>query len=599
MKKFIIVFGLICSVALPTEIMAESSLLKAWKQWVLMKKARVESNEVKTVEVPIKYVEPGPTTEKERQKQQDSIVRKNRPFTSRYTRTKYSGSSFVKSTKLRAHVLATKEKGDVYEITDEAIKLFDVGVKFPRTVTTSRFTEAVLLDKARFKLLQNTGIAEDLDKIEILINDEAVSFDEDGGVEVQFHNARVPVGGELDFDVSVRVKDPAVTPHISGNVLLRMESLSARGERSGVSMTSFLYGNLVSKKLVFAPSSVVNVGKDSEVILRTQKNIYGRMLEEGESTIVLIARFSANYDDLYLRGATLRNLLTGSNIDSLIKRVNAINLENGQVLDTASFIGGRVTFDFKPDVFVDRGGDVEIGFEVEVDDSITSSVLDSRFKLELAPEDTVVQSASTGRMLSDSSKKFSVESEEFSIAREAMVVFPSTYQTSYAVGTGSPQSVFRFMIDGGEVRLGRISFDVVPSGLTFAGGNLSPDDVELAVVVDGREYLQNTDVSASGYTINVDFDSPYLKTNAEMVQFALRLALEDLPGDSDADSLSVKILGDSSYENGTLAQLRGGGSNFVWSDMSARQHSETTVDWFSGYKVSGLPSNAVVVKRYK
>ena len=593
MKKLFMVLGLVLVIAVPTEIMAESALMKAWKQWVIMRNV-VLATEEKEVKSPV-------IIERDTLGDEANYKPKWLSNTRRYSSRNYYSINKVdapiRSTKLRTQVSAVRPLDMVHKITSDPIKIFEVGVRLQDMVRSSDFREAILLDKARFRLFQNSGIADDLDKIQLLINDEEFDLDDDGSGEVQFHNARVAVGESMSFDVSVKLKDPSVTPHVAGNLLLRMESLSARGEQSGVAMKSFMYGDLVSKKLIFIPAPEIDSGKNSEVVLQSHKTLYGRMLDEGEEAVVLIGQFSSNYDDLYVRGATLRNVLTGGNIDSLIEEVIAVNLESGKVLDRSRFIGGAVRFDFSPDVFVGRGDDVRIGFQVVVDDRLSAVNFDSRFKLALVPDDLVVQSATTGRELGSSAKNFTIESEEFSVSSSQMTVYPSAEQNSFAVGISRPVTIYRFNVAGKDLDLGRVSFDVYPSGLTFAGGSLSADDVALVRVNDNREYDEAVNVSVSGNNVVLDFPDSY-KVWDDVVEFGLQLDLEDLPGNSDSDLVSVRMLGDSSYGSGNLAQVCALGASFIWSDQSARIHSTVTSDWFTGYKVSGLPTNTTVVRRF-
>ncbi len=575
MKKYYIVVGLIITNFLtPSFVHADSDFMSAWKRWILTR--RVVSSEA-TIQ----------SVEKQKSLKQG--------YSNRYRR----GLTVSREAKLRVQVSAIRPNQAIYKITSEAIKIFEVGVKLDVEKNSTKYQEPVVLGDAKFKLFKNNGIAADVRGFSLSINGEEFSFQKDGTIIVPLNNIRLSRGKSFGFDVKIRVKDPSITPHVPGELFLRMEELTAYGETSKKKMIGYKYGSLVSQKLLFDPIPYVNTGYNSDIVLGESATIYSRALEEGEEALVLVGRFAANYDDLYVREAIVRNILTGSNVDALIEEVRAVNLNTGLVLDTAMFTGGQANLRFHPDVFVGRGDQVKIGFYVKISDPLNRTALDSRFKLELAPEDLVVQSVTTGRDLETGAKHFAINSEEFTIAQGRMVVAPSHQQHSFAVGTSRPETVFRFTIGGGDSKIGRISFDAYPSGLEFMDGSLSNNDIELVRIMGNQEHDQSVIVNASGNNITLDFSSPFSKSKDEIVEFGLKMALDNITGNDISDSVAVRISSDSSYQHGTLSGLKASGANFIWSDRSARGHSIATNDWFSGYLVSGLPSNTAVVKRFE
>ncbi len=577
MKKLCIVLGLVVGVFVtPLSVDAGFDLSSAWKQWILMRKA-------------VNHQVSKPETNN----------RLNSVLKHRYSNSSYrQNSSISREPRLRAQILAVRPRKAIHEITEQAIKIFEVGVRLDAKKDSSTYQESVILGKAKFKLFKNRGIAADVRGFVLVVKGEEFNFQGDGTVIVPLSQVRLSRGKNFTFDVNLRVKDSLMTPHVRGELLLRMEEITAYGETSDKKMIGHMYGSLVSHKLIFDPVPYINPGYNSNVEFNEYTTIYGKTLEEGEKALVLIGKFSANYDDLYLREVTLRNTLTGSNIDPLIDEIKAIDLKTGAVLDTARFTAGEANLRFSPNVFVGRGDQVRIGFQIEVEDPLNHTALDARFQLGLEPEDLVVQSVTTGNMLPDSAKHFSIESEEFVIAQGKMAVSPSAQQHPFAVGTNRPETVFRFTIGGGESELGRVSLDAYLGGLEFMDGSLSGDDVELVRIVGNREYDQSVTVDASGNKITLDFITPFIKSKDEIIEFGLKLALDNLSGSNVTDLVSVRILDDVVYQQGTLFDVRATGANFVWSDRSARNHSVTTSDWGSGYLVSGLPSNTTVVKRF-
>ena len=127
---------------------------------------------------------------------------------------------------------------------------------------------------------------------------------------------------------------------------------------------------------------------------------------------------------------------------------------------------------------------------------------------------------------------------------------------------------------------------------------MDASDVALVRINGSQQYAESANITAFGNKITFDFPTEFYLSRNNAVQFGLQLKLNDVSGNNDSDSIAVKILGDGVYTNGTLSSVRSSGANFIWSDTSARMHSTTTSDWFSGYLVSGLPSNTVVVKRF-
>ena len=465
--------------------------------------------------------------------------------------------------------------------------------------SSTRFYEALLLDSATFRLFSNSGITEDVRDLEIDIEGSRANFNADGTVTVRFQNARISSGDSVNFDVSIRIKDPNTTPHVPGTLRLRLENMQAVAEQSQKKVNVSLLGMPTSYQIVFDPVSRIT-GNDSAASGNTYLYISSDTLEAGEERYVLSANFSAYYDDLSIREMTLRNTLTGSDIDSFVDQVKAINLNTNEVIGTGRFINGEARLFLSPRVFVGRSKQVRVGFKVVVADPIPASSLDARFELDVAASDVVVESLTTGRPLPDANKSFSIDSATFAIAQSRMNIVSDSQQYPFAVDTSRPETVFRFRVQAGQndMALGRVSFDLYPSGLIFDGGSLDAGDVALARYFGTQERSESVNISASGNKITIDFPTEFYVYRNDVIEFGLQVQLDNLPGDSDSDLVSVRILGDSNHQKGTLAAVRATGANLVWSDLSARLHSVSTQDWFSGYLVSGIPSNSVIVKRF-
>lgn len=500
---------------------------------------------------------------------------------------------------VQARVKAIRPRQSVHTITTDPIDIFKIGIRNTTPANSMRFTEAMLLDRATFSLFSNAGIAEDIKNLELEIEGNTMSFDADGLVTINFHNARITRGDSLELNVSIRIKDPDTTPHIPGTLRLRLEKMTAIGESSQKKIDVKILGTSTSSNIVFDPVSRIT-GSDSQVSGNTYTHITGGTIAAGEDKYVMAANFSAYYDDLSIREITLRNTLTGNNIDSFIDGVRAIDLHTGKVVATGRFSNGAAKLRLSPRVFVGRNQQARLAFEVTATDPVPNSSLDARFELDIAPADLFVESKTNGRPLPDANKSFSIDSEIFSVSQGKMTIAATGQQKSFAVGTNRPETVFRFIVNGGaqSVSLGRISLDAYPSGLEFNGGTLDASDVQLVRINGSRQENESANITVSGNKITLDFPMEFYIYKNDSVEFGLQLKLDNLPGNNDSDLISMRLLGDSTHSKGTLSSVRSGGSNFIWSDTSARMHSTTTSDWVSGYLVSGLPSNSTVVKRF-
>lgn len=580
MKKIYVVLLLLGMFGIMPTVSAEFDFASAWKQWVQVRQSAFGGTA---------YTSPKSTN-------QETV--KTTISSSSRNSLSYLRSRSIQSS-VKALVTPIRPTESVHTITSAPIQIFKIGVQNTTAKTSTTFIESMLLDEATFRLYSNSGIAEDVKNIELQIAGETVDFDADGRVTVQFHNTRISRGDSVEFDVSIRIKDPSTTPHIPGTLRLRLDRMTAIGESSQKVIRVQVQGTPNSSQIVFDPVSTIT-GGDSSISGNTVVHISGGTLSAGEEAYVLAANFTANYDDLSVREITLRNTLTGSDIDSFIDHISAVNLQTGKVVATGRFSNGSVKLRLSPSIFVGRNQQARIGFELLVRDPIPSSSLDKRFQLDVYPSDVFVESKTTGRELLDSNKMFSLDSQPFSVSQGNMSIASTGKQYSFAVGTNDPETVFRFRVQGGssDISLGRISFGAYPSGCVFGGGTLDASDVELVRINGFQEYAEPVNILASGNKITLDFPTEFYISRNNSVEFGLRLKLDDVSGNNDSDSIAIKIMGDSIYSSGSLSSVRATGSNFIWSDTSARMHSVSTTDWNSGYLVSGIPSNTVVVKRF-
>lgn len=70
-----------------------------------------------------------------------------------------------------------------------------------------------------------------------------------------------------------------------------------------------------------------------------------------------------------------------------------------------------------------------------------------------------------------------------------------------------------------------------------------------------------------------------------------------IPAVVQNDFISVRIIEDSAMDAGALAAVAGNTPNVAWSDLSGAPHSALTTDWFNGFKVPGLDTDAITLVR--
>lgn len=71
-----------------------------------------------------------------------------------------------------------------------------------------------------------------------------------------------------------------------------------------------------------------------------------------------------------------------------------------------------------------------------------------------------------------------------------------------------------------------------------------------------------------------------------------------IPALAVGDYVSTSLKQDATMV-GSLAAANGAfaAENIVWSDLSGAPHSDTTLDWFNGYKVLGLDTVATTLEK--
>jgi hypothetical protein len=557
----------------------------------------------------------GPGYYRSKKKSATSVPTSTIPYRRKSTYPSYTKSSTERATSvvrskyaLAVSVISTEQEQPVYTLDQTPIRVFQLGVNNKSTVRTNSFAEALQLNTMTFQMFSNTGIASDPRAFELGVSgstgtDEPTyfQFDRNGRVTLKFNNARVAKGEGLEFDIDVRVENPANTAHIPGAFRLRLLRATASTELGRKSVIPVITKNSLSDTIAFTPNAQISMG-ETPVIGSTPSSteIFGRIVSANERVFALALNFEAHYDDMLIEEIIVRNDLGGTAIDSFVDNVYAVDTVSGQALGQAKFTQGKATFRFFSPIRVNRDQERHIGFKVQIDDRVETGRYDTRFRLNVAPADVVVHGVGSGRDLSDIYKNFSLDTHTFLAVQSGggVEVVSTESQPEGFSATENMERVYRFKMlnpDGKEISIGRLAFDIRLSGVSFPGG-ISADDFELKQIQRGREIEGGsfTPIVTSGSIITFDAGTElYIPRHGE-VEFVLKAKMADIGGSSDMDSVSVQVLGDSNLWTGSLSAVRANNARFIWSDHSGRPHTLNSQDWLSGYLITGVPSSRVV-----
>lgn len=501
-------------------------------------------------------------------------------------------------------VTLTKE---INNISNQSVKLFDIGLSNLASRSTT-FVPAAQVQEMKFKITDNTGSVSDFSDFDLLVEDQFFQFARNGYLTLKFNNLRLAAGESRALDVQIRLNDPDNFSHLPGSFRVELTEVKVQAEASVEALSTRISGNSVSDYVVLNPNPSISGGANDGQASVTPVFVSGRALGSGDKAVVLSAILKASLDDFLVEKITVRNTY-GANVDVLIQEVRLINQTTGKLLATKRFTNGTAEFYLNRanQVFIGRNKEVNLVFEVLVRDRIPSEMSDNRLELGFNDSDVEIFGIGSGRSVPDSRKNFNVDAETFTLTQGGSNSIVASGGLSFStsqpffVSNGKLDQIVRFQIQNTGSRgmsVGRIAVQAFPSGVEFSGG-ISLDDAALVRVVNGfQEYPSgfNT-VSASGNTFVFDAGSELYLAAGSVQEFAVKLKLDNTGSIDDSDSVSFKLLGDSSFNKGTLSTLRSSGVNYIWSDQSASPHSINSNDWYSGYLVSGLPTGNYI--RYR
>lgn len=521
-----------------------------------------------------------------------------------YRSRTYTSTKSTQGPSMRINITPIRQKQSVAEVTSAPIRLFQIGVSNTTSSRSTDYVEPVELDTLTFQMYSHTGIAADPQNFSLIlegVEGQEFEFERNGNVTLRFTNARLAKGEDLSFNVSLRVDDPDNTPHVNGSLRIRVLDATAQTEQSLSEVDPVITGTSISDQISFTPIARATGNPVVSGIPATQ--IFGRTLSAGETAAVLALNFEAAYDDMLIEEITVRDTLSSNSIDSFVNRLTVKENGTGRVLGQGRFSQGKSRIHFSRPIEVKRNSEAQIYFEVQLSGRINLTSQNTEFKLDVDPTDVVVYGIGSGKEVPDSNKNFSFQSEKFLVVDSggSMRIAASGSQPNGFSSHGALEPIYRFYLQNpsnDDVSIGRLSFEVRPTGVQFQNG-ISTDDFELKQIVNGRDVngLSFAPTSASGNKVTFDAITEFFLHRHDTAEFALKVKLEDVGGDYDNDYVSVQILGDSSLNVNTLSSVRSSGANFIWSDHSGRPHTTSSQDWLSGYLVNGLPTGFYINRR--
>ncbi len=497
-----------------------------------------------------------------------------------------------------ATVTPIEMRESVNEITAAPVNLFRIGLSH-NAVRTSDFVPAVYIEDMRFQITDNSGVVSDFSHFELVVDGETFDFDRQGFATVDFNNLRLARSEDRAIDVAVRIEDPSIFPRLPGTFRVKLSDVNAVKEFSNESVDVTLSGRTVSNYVVINPRGSVSAGGSSSANVFSNTTIEGRPLGGSEKAYLMALTLNAAFDDFLLEEMIVRNV-HGNNADQLVSQLNLVDLASGNILDSTRFVNGVATFDIsnQSQPYIARNTRSRFGIQAIIKSSPNTDNIDNRLTLTLSASDIELFGVGAGREVPDSRKNVSIDSETFTVGQATLttrggISFPAEQPVLFM--DGSLNQVGRFQITNGganEVSFARFSLQVTPRGAQFANGG-SISDFQLVELVGVRERQRFTTTNVNGNVATFDANDEIYLDAGQTRTFAVLATLENTGDLNDNDGVVVSLVGDGSFQRGTLDAVRASGAQFIWSDHSGRPHVPGSTDWLSGYQFPGLPTNAI------
>jgi len=457
------------------------------------------------------------------------------------------------------------------------------------------FREAITNTEIFFRISDKLGLRSDFSDIEIVTDTRRPSFPRSGKTSIRIDHSRLASNESISLNISLRNKNENIVDNLTNPYSLEVVKIIGYGELTGDPNEAHITGRKNSHSIVFDNRSYfLGENLKSTLFSTTPSITIDRFsIAENQDSYVLQSTFRAAQEDALIEKLTVYNQY-GDGADRAIKFLQAIDLDTGSVLDQRSIYNGRATFTFRPSLRVYRERPKSIGFKAVPQSRGTGE--NTLLKLGIdAGESQVIGFSSNARYNTSAISTYN-NANDFFIARSYPVVSSGLVQPNLVVN-GQLTNLFEVNLKNHgprEIEIGRLSFSLHPSHVDYPGG-ASTDDFDI-----GQKYRSGSitslgwNASINGNTVHFDSSRSFYLPAGQSVTLVFRAAL--VRTDTSAPSIVVQLLGDNSLQTGTLTSLRSAGKNFIWSDIAANNHSNSTDDWLTGYQILGLPTQSKSVK---
>lgn len=335
------------------------------------------------------------------------------------------------------------------------------------------------------------------------------------------------------------------------------------------------------------------------------------VLASTTGTEVARYKLSATDGDVDVKDLYFANVSSGSVDSSADARVAAYNLVvNGVVVDSRVPSEGEIHFNLGTanKIVVPKDESVVITVEADFNSITADTQTNKQVVLELTDmkANTSVTSKALTKATTNAGDKLIDNEDHYSTSEVAAadiqgerMYIRKTQPTLATVALGTTkllageQTIYKFTVTAdakADVNVAQIKYDVT----TSLSGGLSG----YRLFVNGTEKISGTDFTLTGTTVTFKANKDVVVAKGTSKTFELKATAGTV---ADNDYVTVKLVEDAQdadafWDNKTTAN-GATASNFIWSDNSGAPHTESSVDYFNGYKVVGLDTNATTLEK--
>jgi len=282
---------------------------------------------------------------------------------------------------------------------------------------------------------------------------------------------------------------------------------------------------------------------------------------------------------------------------------------SGQLIQTKQMIDNSLHFELanQDRIRVAKDETTTVTIKIDVRDITEADQTGVVLKLDLdetkGTDGVEAVTAATGSDLAaakinGASNTANVDGQEFVLYRTAMTVTHASSQPTISDPNANNQEFYRFSVTADQARqieLGELNFAVALSGMKFDAG-VTDNQVEVKKVKDDGQVDNTSAVATATFVadpsggktanVNVIFNNQQIDAG-QTTTYALLIGKTVQDGTAaDDDAVSVDITTDTGYAAPAKRSDAVTASNIVWSDKSSTAHSDDTLDWLNGYKIT-------------